>query len=49
MNKYQQWWDSLSPQMQTYLKAQPVWHDRDLYKSLLTGIVIGFVLGVVIV
>lgn len=47
--KYQKWWDSLSPQMQAYLKAQPVWHDRDLYRALGIGIVIGFVLGVVIV
>jgi hypothetical protein len=47
MNKYQKWWDSLSPQMQTYLKSQPIWHDSDLYKALAIGLVIGFVLGAI--
>ncbi len=45
MSKYQAWWDSLSPQMQEYLKRQPIWHDRDLYKAFGTGIVIGMVIG----
>jgi hypothetical protein len=45
MSKYQAWWDSLSPQMQEYLKSQPVWHDRDLYKAVLYGVLIGFVIG----
>jgi len=45
MSKYQAWWDSLSPQMQEYLKLQPVWHDRDLYKAVLYGVLIGFVIG----
>ena len=45
MGKYQKWWDSLSPQMQSYLEAQPIWHDRDLYKALAVGLIIGFALG----
>jgi hypothetical protein len=45
MGKYQKWWDSLNPQMQAYLNAQPVWHDRDLYKAVFYGAVIGFLLG----
>ncbi len=45
MGKYQKWWDSIDPQMQTYLKAQPVWHDRDIYKAVLYGGVIGFLIG----
>jgi hypothetical protein len=45
MGKYQQWWDSLSPQMQQYLRSQPIWHDRDLYKAMAVGVVIGFILG----
>jgi hypothetical protein len=44
-NKWQEWWDSLSPQMQEYLNAQPVWHDQDLYKALLYGVAIGFLIG----
>lgn len=45
MGKYQEWWDSLSPQMQEYLKKQPVWHDKDLYRSFFFGIAIGVVIG----
>lgn len=48
MNKYETWWDSLSPQMQQYLKQQPVWQDKDLYKSLAIGVVIGFLIGLVV-
>lgn len=45
MSKYDAWWDSLSPQMREYLKKQPVWHDKDMYKSLVIGAVIGFAIG----
>ena len=45
MNKYQAWWDSLSPHTQEYLNSQPLWHDRDLYKAIAIGAIIGFVLG----
>jgi Na+/H+-dicarboxylate symporter len=48
MNKYEVWWDSLSPQMQKYIKEQPVWRDKDLYKSLAIGVVIGFLVGLVV-
>jgi len=48
MSKYKQWWDSLNPQMQEYLKRQPIWHDRDMFKSLMFGVGIGFVIGVVV-
>ncbi len=48
MSKYQQWWDSLSPQMKQYLKDQPIWTDKDLYKTLAVGIAIGFVVGLIV-
>jgi len=34
--------------MQEYLKKQPIWHDKDLYKAMAIGAVIGFVVGVVV-
>lgn len=48
MSKYQAWWDNLSPQMQDYLKKQPVWHDRDLFKALALGVFIGVLIGLCI-
>jgi hypothetical protein len=48
MSKYQAWWDSLSPQMQEYLKKQPVWHDNDMYKAFAYGIFIGVLVGLCI-
>jgi hypothetical protein len=47
-NKHQQWWDNLSPQMQDYLKRQPIWHDRDMYKAATVGSVIGFFVGLIV-
>jgi hypothetical protein len=44
-NKWEQWWDSLSPQMQEYLKKQPVWHDRDVIKFVSIALVVGFFFG----
>jgi hypothetical protein len=48
MNKWDTWWDSLSPSTREYLKAQPVWHDRDMWKAGLFGLVIGLILGVIL-
>lgn len=48
MSKYQAWWDSLSPQMQEYLKKQPVWHDKDMFKAVAYGIFIGVLIGLCI-
>jgi ElaB/YqjD/DUF883 family membrane-anchored ribosome-binding protein len=48
MNKYEKWWNSLSPQTQEYLKRQPIWHDKDLYKAMAIGAVIGFVVGLLV-
>jgi hypothetical protein len=45
MSKWDQWWDSLSPQMQEYLKKQPVWHDRDVAKFVSIALVVGFFFG----
>jgi hypothetical protein len=48
MNKWEAWWDSLSPSTQEYLKAQPLWHDNDMWKAGMVGLVIGFILGVIL-
>jgi hypothetical protein len=48
MNKYQKWWNGLSPDMRNYLQKQPIWHDRDLYKAMAVGTVIGFLIGVIV-
>lgn len=46
MSKFQDWYDSLSPQTKEYLKNQPIWHDRDLVKAGLFGAFIGVIIGV---
>lgn len=48
MNKYQAWWDSLTPHTREYLNNQPIWYDRDLYKALGLGITIGLVIGLIL-
>jgi hypothetical protein len=45
MNKWESWWDSLSPSTQAYLKTQPLWHDVDLFKAFALGALIGFFIG----
>lgn len=45
MNKWQTWYDSLPEHTKIYLKNQPVWHDRDMFKALAVGIVIGIIIG----
>ena len=45
MKKYQDWWDQLPEQTKQYLLKQPIWHDRDLYRALAVGALIGFVVG----
>jgi hypothetical protein len=45
MSKFQTWYDSLPEHTKTYLKSQPVWHDRDMWKAGLLGLSIGLILG----
>lgn len=44
-SKYQVWWDSLPTHTKEYLKKQPIWHDKDLYKFGAICAVIGFAVG----
>jgi hypothetical protein len=48
MNKFQAWYDSLPEHTKTYLKNQPVWHDRDMCKALVLGMAIGLVIGAMV-
>jgi hypothetical protein len=45
MNKWDAWWDSLSPSTKKYLKNQPLWHDRDVALFVSIALVVGFVIG----
>lgn len=45
MDKWDKWWDSLSPTTQAYLKTRPLWHDNDLAKAFAFGALIGFFIG----
>ena len=47
-NKWEAWYDSLPESTKTYLKGQPVWHDRDMWKAGVIGLVIGVILGVML-
>jgi hypothetical protein len=48
MSKFQAWYDSLPEHTKTYLKSQPVWHDRDMFKALAVGFAMGLVVGLVV-
>jgi len=45
-NKWEAWYDSLPASTKEYLSKQPVWHDRDMFKALTVGFVIGLVVGI---
>jgi hypothetical protein len=45
MNKWTAWYDSLPEHTKTYLKSQPVWHDRDMWRAGIFGLVIGILIG----
>ena len=45
MNKWDSWYDSLPEHTKQYLKAQPLWHDSDMWRAGLFGLVIGLILG----
>jgi hypothetical protein len=45
MNKWTTWYDSLPEHTKEYLKNQPIWHDRDLYKFCTITFTIGLIIG----
>ena len=48
MNKWNEWFNSLNPSTQEYLKNQPLWHDIDLAKAAAVGAVVGFFFGYIV-
>jgi hypothetical protein len=48
MNKWQAWWDSLSPSTQEYLNNQPIWKDKDVALFVSIALAVGFCLGYII-
>jgi hypothetical protein len=48
MSKFQAWYDSLPEHTKTYLKSQPVWHDKDMWKAGLLGCAIGLIIGAIL-
>jgi ElaB/YqjD/DUF883 family membrane-anchored ribosome-binding protein len=47
-SKWELWWDSLPEHTKQYIKNQPVWHDRDMFKALAIGFAIGLVIGLMV-
>lgn len=48
MSKWDQWYDSLPEHTKIWLKAQPVWHDRDVIKFVSIALVVGFFFGYIV-
>lgn len=45
MSKWTAWYDSLPEHTKIYLKSQPLWHDRDLYRAFGVGTILGLLIG----
>jgi hypothetical protein len=45
MNKWAQWYDSLSPTTKEYLKGRAIWTDRDLARFAVIAFTVGVVVG----
>lgn len=45
--KWDEWREKQDPKLLAYLDRQPIWHDKDLYKAVAIGIVIGICIGFV--
>lgn len=48
MSKLNEWYDSLPEHTKQWLKDQPIYKEKDLYRSMTIGGVIGFMIGVVV-
>jgi hypothetical protein len=48
MSKFQTWYDNLPEHTKEYLKAQPIWHDSDMFKAFAVGIIVGIIIGAIL-
>ena len=48
MSKFQTWYDSLPDHTKQYLKSQPIWHDRDMWKAAFLGFAVGLIIGAIL-
>jgi hypothetical protein len=48
MNKWATWYDNLPESTKEYLRNQPIWHDSDMWRAGMFGLVVGFILGVIL-
>lgn len=44
-SKWDDWYDSLPSHTKEYLKNQPLWHDRDMFKAFAWGLFFGVLVG----
>jgi hypothetical protein len=42
------WFDNLPEHTKEYLRNQPIWHDSDMWRAGMFGLVVGFILGVIL-
>jgi hypothetical protein len=44
----QRWIEMQPKHTQEWLKKQPLWHDKDMIKILILGMLIGFLIGIIV-
>jgi|APIni6443716594_1056825.scaffolds.fasta_scaffold4171054_2 hypothetical protein len=44
---HQEWLEKQPKHTQEWLSNQAIWHDTDLYKAMLVGMILGFLIGLI--
>jgi ferric-dicitrate binding protein FerR (iron transport regulator) len=47
MSKWEQWYNAQPKHVQEWMDKQAVWNDIDMFKALATGMIIGFLVGLI--
>ena len=45
-SKWSQWYDAQPEHVKQWMKTQPIWYDRDLFKACAFGVFVGILIGV---